>query len=170
MTSCGYSCFSVRIILPSTWLGTSAGYGNSRFVRMSMVLRKRPTSSGRTWSSAKDSGMWGDLAHCCNLLASQLFVYHWLCLFACRVWKIMKRTFISSRNCGFIAISLWVICTSLWLHLMWSCQNFCLFSSQEWKKQKEEDMKAELAMNNRYKMYRRYLKKGGPGQMTFGPD
>jgi len=31
-------------------------------------------------------------------------------------------------------------------------------------------MKAELATNARYKSYRRYMKKGGPGQMMFGPE
>ena len=31
-------------------------------------------------------------------------------------------------------------------------------------------MKAKLAENSRYKMYRRYMKKGGPGQMQFGPE
>ncbi|CAG5121775.1 unnamed protein product [Candidula unifasciata] len=41
---------------------------------------------------------------------------------------------------------------------------------KEWKEKKEKEMKSKLAENSRYKMYRRYLKKGGPGQMTFGPD
>ncbi|KAK2170037.1 hypothetical protein NP493_1167g00034 [Ridgeia piscesae] len=40
----------------------------------------------------------------------------------------------------------------------------------EWKARKDEEMKAELAQNARYKSYRRYMKKGGPGQMTFGPE
>ncbi|KAH9519328.1 DnaJ sub C member 25, partial [Bulinus truncatus] len=40
----------------------------------------------------------------------------------------------------------------------------------EWKARKEEETKSKLAENNRYKMYRRYMKKGGAGQMTFGPD
>lgn len=31
-------------------------------------------------------------------------------------------------------------------------------------------MKAKMAESAKYKMYRRYMKKGGPGQMTFGPD
>ena len=44
------------------------------------------------------------------------------------------------------------------------------FLLQEWKAQKDEEMKAELAQNARYKSYRRYMKKGGPGQMTFGPE
>ena len=41
---------------------------------------------------------------------------------------------------------------------------------QEWKLKKDEEMKAELSQNSRYKSYRRYLKKGGPGQISFGPD
>ncbi|KAK2140751.1 hypothetical protein LSH36_1259g00012 [Paralvinella palmiformis] len=41
---------------------------------------------------------------------------------------------------------------------------------EEWKRLKEEEMKAELATNARYKSYRRYMKKGGPGQMMFGPE
>ena len=36
--------------------------------------------------------------------------------------------------------------------------------------QKEEETKAKLAHDSRYKKYRRYMKKGGPGQMTFGPE
>ncbi len=45
-----------------------------------------------------------------------------------------------------------------------------IFILQEWKIMKEEEMKAELASNSRYKSYRRYMKKGGPGQMSFGPE
>ncbi|BFZ04891.1 hypothetical protein BsWGS_07930 [Bradybaena similaris] len=41
---------------------------------------------------------------------------------------------------------------------------------KEWKEKKELETKTKLAENSRYKMYRRYMKKGGPGQMTFGPD
>lgn len=41
---------------------------------------------------------------------------------------------------------------------------------QEWKKEQEEEMKSKLAENSRYKKYRRYMKKGGPGQMSLGPD
>ncbi|ELU16377.1 hypothetical protein CAPTEDRAFT_138758 [Capitella teleta] len=48
---------------------------------------------------------------------------------------------------------------------LWIASNF-----MEWKERKEEEMKAELANNTRHKMYRRYLKRGGPGQMSFGPD
>ncbi|XP_061166846.1 dnaJ homolog subfamily C member 25 homolog isoform X1 [Saccostrea echinata] len=39
-----------------------------------------------------------------------------------------------------------------------------------WKKEKEDEMKAKLAESARYKSFRRYMKKGGPGQMTFGPE
>lgn len=39
-----------------------------------------------------------------------------------------------------------------------------------WKAKKEEEQKIELAQSGQYKIYRRYLKKGGPGQMTFGPE
>ena len=45
-----------------------------------------------------------------------------------------------------------------------------LYVFQVWKEKQEEEMKAKLADNSRYKMYRRYMKKGGPGQMTFGPE
>ncbi|KAL4225101.1 DnaJ subfamily C member 25 [Mactra antiquata] len=40
----------------------------------------------------------------------------------------------------------------------------------EWKKEQDEEMKTKLAESARYKSYRRYMKKGGPGQMTFGPE
>lgn len=36
-----------------------------------------------------------------------------------------------------------------------------------WKFEQEEEMKKQLADNPRYKSYRRYLKKGGPGRLTF---
>lgn len=41
---------------------------------------------------------------------------------------------------------------------------------QKWKELKEEEMKTKLAESARYKMYRRYMKKGGAGHMTFGPE
>ncbi|KAL3841534.1 hypothetical protein ACJMK2_019661 [Sinanodonta woodiana] len=40
----------------------------------------------------------------------------------------------------------------------------------EWKKQQEEEMKIKMAESSRYKAYRRYMKKGGAGQMSFGPE
>lgn len=49
-------------------------------------------------------------------------------------------------------------------------KNYFLYAPQEWKEKKELETKTKLAENSRYKMYRRYMKKGGPGQMTFGPD
>lgn len=48
----------------------------------------------------------------------------------------------------------------LWVH-----SNFV-----EWKKDQDEEMKQKMAENTQYKKYRRYMRKGGPGQMTFGPD
>ena len=50
-----------------------------------------------------------------------------------------------------------------------SC-SFTFFVLQIWKQQQEDEMKAKLAADPRYKRYRRYMKKGGPGQMTFGPE
>ncbi|KAK3101875.1 hypothetical protein FSP39_006974 [Pinctada imbricata] len=53
-----------------------------------------------------------------------------------------------------------------YLHLeLWKKEKFLV-----WKQKQEDDMKAKLAENARYKSYRRYMKKGGPGQMTFGPE
>ncbi|XP_064635088.1 dnaJ homolog subfamily C member 25 homolog [Lineus longissimus] len=40
----------------------------------------------------------------------------------------------------------------------------------EWKIEKDEEQKAKLAESSKYKSYRRYMKQGGPGQMTFGPE
>lgn len=48
---------------------------------------------------------------------------------------------------------------------LWIKENF-----NEWKREKEEEMKAKLAESARYKSFRRYMKKGGPGQMSFGPE
>ena len=39
-----------------------------------------------------------------------------------------------------------------------------------WKKAKEEEMKAKLAESASYKRYRRWMKKGGPGQISFMED
>lgn len=39
-----------------------------------------------------------------------------------------------------------------------------------WKKRKDEEMRGKLAEKPGYKRYRRYLKKGGPGQITFLDD
>lgn len=45
-----------------------------------------------------------------------------------------------------------------------------ILNLQEWKRVRDEEKKAELSQNNRYKQYRRYAKKGGFGQITFGPE
>ena len=39
-----------------------------------------------------------------------------------------------------------------------------------WKEEKDQEMKAKLAESASYKRYRRWMRKGGPGQMTFGED
>jgi len=36
-----------------------------------------------------------------------------------------------------------------------------------WQKEKEEEMKKQLAESAKYKAYRRYMKNHGPGRMTF---
>lgn len=41
---------------------------------------------------------------------------------------------------------------------------------EAWKKKKEEEMREKLAEKPGYKRYRRYMKKGGPGQITFLDD
>ncbi|XP_013793937.1 dnaJ homolog subfamily C member 25 homolog [Limulus polyphemus] len=45
---------------------------------------------------------------------------------------------------------------------LWKEENF-----KVWKKQKEDEMKAKLAENAKYKSYRRYMRNHGPGQITF---
>lgn len=45
---------------------------------------------------------------------------------------------------------------------LWIKENF-----DEWKAEKEEEMKAKLAESARHKSYRRYMKNHGPGRMTF---
>lgn len=45
---------------------------------------------------------------------------------------------------------------------LWIRENY-----NEWHKQKEEDMKKQLAESSRYKQYRRYIKNHGVGRMTF---
>lgn len=39
-----------------------------------------------------------------------------------------------------------------------------------WKQAKDAETKAKLAESASYKRYRRFMKKGGPGQITFGED
>ena len=39
-----------------------------------------------------------------------------------------------------------------------------------WKREREEEEKIKLAQSGKYKSYRRYMKKGGPGQMTFAEE
>lgn len=41
---------------------------------------------------------------------------------------------------------------------------------ETWKKRRDEEMREKLAKKPGYKRYRRYLKKGGPGQITFLDD
>lgn len=45
---------------------------------------------------------------------------------------------------------------------LWIDENF-----KEWKEEQEEEMRLQLAQNNRYKAYRRFMKKGGAGRITF---
>ncbi len=39
-----------------------------------------------------------------------------------------------------------------------------------WKRKKDDETKAQLAESSSHKRYRRYMRKGGPGQMTFLED
>jgi len=39
-----------------------------------------------------------------------------------------------------------------------------------YRKQQEDEMRVKMAESGRHKMWRRYMKKGGPGQMTFMED
>lgn len=48
---------------------------------------------------------------------------------------------------------------------LWISENFI-----PWKQRKEDEMKASLAESSSYKRYRRFMKKGGPGQITFQED
>lgn len=48
---------------------------------------------------------------------------------------------------------------------LWIKDNF-----KVWKKEKDEETKAKLAQSASYKRYRRWMKKGGPGQITFMED
>jgi len=48
---------------------------------------------------------------------------------------------------------------------LWLPENF-----KEFKEEQEEEMRVKMAENNKHKMWRRYMKKGGPGQMTFPED
>lgn len=53
----------------------------------------------------------------------------------------------------------------LWHRQAWVKENF-----REWKEEKDEEQKKKLSESGRYKAYRRYMKSGGPGQITFDPD
>lgn len=48
---------------------------------------------------------------------------------------------------------------------LWIKDNF-----KVWKQKKDDETKAQLAESASYKRYRRYMRKGGPGQMTFLED
>lgn len=45
---------------------------------------------------------------------------------------------------------------------LWKKENF-----QQWKQDKEDEMRAKLAQSGRYKQYRRYMRNHGPDRMTF---
>ncbi|CAM2713905.1 unnamed protein product [Rotaria socialis] len=53
----------------------------------------------------------------------------------------------------------------IWEREVWIKENFL-----EWKTEKEEEQKIKLSKSGRYKAYRRYIKSGGPGQITFDGD
>lgn len=48
---------------------------------------------------------------------------------------------------------------------LWIKDNFL-----KWKRHKDDEMKAQLAESSSYKRYRRFMRKGGPGQITFLDD
>jgi len=48
---------------------------------------------------------------------------------------------------------------------LWEHEKF-----QKYKKDLEEEYRVKMAENSKHKMWRRYMKKGGPGHMTFGED
>lgn len=48
---------------------------------------------------------------------------------------------------------------------LWLKENFV-----PWHQAQQDEMKAKLAESSSYKRYRRFMKKGGPGQMTFQED
>jgi DnaJ family protein C protein 25 len=52
-----------------------------------------------------------------------------------------------------------------WNRQIWIKENFL-----QWKAEKEEEQKKKLSESGRYKAYRRYIKSGGPGQITFDAD
>ena len=62
-------------------------------------------------------------------------------------------------------------CTVIeWMLKLLLLSSYLDFFFQTWKAKKDEEAKLKMAESARYKAYRRYMKKGGPGQMTFGPE
>ena len=53
----------------------------------------------------------------------------------------------------------------LWDRETWIKENFL-----QWKREKDEEQKRKLAESGRYKAYRRFMKNGGPGQITLDGD
>lgn len=53
----------------------------------------------------------------------------------------------------------------MWQREIWIKENF-----RQWKAEKEEEQKLKLNESGKYKAYRRYMKSGGPGQITFDAD
>lgn len=53
----------------------------------------------------------------------------------------------------------------IWDRQLWIKENFL-----RWKEEKEAEQKLKLSESGRYKAYRRYMKSGGPGQITFDGD
>jgi DnaJ family protein C protein 25 len=53
----------------------------------------------------------------------------------------------------------------IWDREIWIKENFL-----QWKQEKDEEQKKKLNESGRYKAYRRYMKSGGPGQITFDGD
>ena len=53
---------------------------------------------------------------------------------------------------------------------MWDRQIWIKESFLQWKAEREEEQKKKLSESGRYKAYRRYMKNGGAGQITFDAD
>lgn len=118
-----------------------------------------------------------------DILWVQLFCLPYRCAiygawFSRWVWKfwIMKeeygeeeKSYMTWRNLGFSA-SYWEALDeeSKEIYLekeLWVKENYT-----KYKEEMEEEYRMKMAESGRHKMWRRYMKKGGPGQMTFAED
>lgn len=98
-----------------------------------------------------------------------LLRWHWKFTIKREEYGDEEKAYLIRRKMGLTSIQ-WDAMEAAQKDALFSRQLWIEANFQEFKEEQEEEMRVKLAQNNKFKAYRRYMKKGGPGQMTFIED